>query len=547
VLAEVGVLLMMLYIGMEIHPNEMFKASWAGLLAAFGGFITPFILGYYTVILFGGEALAGLFVGIAVGVTSRATKSRILVDLKLLGTRVAHVLMAGALFSDTAALVVFAGILSVVDAGSLDFAGISVVAGKAILFFVVTAAVGWFLLPYVTRRMSVAGMTNRTLNATLILMVALFFGTLAELAGLHSILGAFIAGLFLREGMLERRLFDDINKLVHDVSIGFLAPVFFVTAGFEVSFAVFRTDLWLLIAILVVATVGKIAGTVLFYLPSGNGWREGLAVGTGMNGRGAVEIIIAGLGLQMGIIDNTIFSILVFMAIFTTATVPLLLTWTVNWLRRRGELVSAADARDGVLIVGAGPTARAFARQLGEEQPVRLIDTNRENSDAALKEGLDAVWGDANRERDLARAGAEMTQAMIAMTPNPGANVIAAQIAFLVYEIPEIYVMVGASTTGGMSTILADINAQPICAYPVNIRKWDDRVRHDLARVVEIPVAEKAALGSVLEQIGGEEVLPLLIRREGDNRLPCSTLTVRPGDVVMALRSVSTPAERPAS
>lgn len=102
VLGELGILLMMLYVGMEINPRDLGKASWPGLLAAIGGFIVPFVLGYFAVIWLGGTPMGALFVAIAVGVTSLATKSRILADLKLLNTRVAHVLMAGALVSDSA-------------------------------------------------------------------------------------------------------------------------------------------------------------------------------------------------------------------------------------------------------------------------------------------------------------------------------------------------------------------------------------------------------------------------------------------------------------
>ncbi|MBD3293122.1 MAG: sodium:proton exchanger [Armatimonadia bacterium] len=546
VLAEVGVLLMMLYIGMEIHPDELFKASWPGVLAAFGGFITPFVGGYFVTIWFGGEPLAALFVGIAVGVTSLATKSRILVDLKLLGTRVAHVLMAGALFSDSAALVVFAGILGVVDVGALDAGTISVVAGKALLFFIVTAAVGWKLLPYVTNRMARAGLTNRTLNATLILMLALLFSYMAELAGLHAILGAFIAGLFLREGMLERRLFADINKLVHDMSIGFLAPIFFVIAGFEVTFDVFTTDLWLLIAILVVATVGKILGTALFYLPSGHGWREGITVGAGMNGRGAVEIIIAGIGLQMGIIDNTIFSILVFMAIFTTATVPLLLTWTVNWLRSRDELVVSGQARDGVLIIGAGPTARLLARRIGEKQPVWLVDANIDHCEAARDAGFHAVCSNAKTEESLALANAERAQALIAMTPNAETNIIASQIGFLVFDVPEIYVMIDEQITKGMGNILRDIGARDMCAFPVDIEEWDYLVSHEQAEVVEEEVTKQTSLGAFVDHFEGA-MLPLIVRRQGEIAFPCSAAMIDAGDTVIALERARTLADSDSS
>ncbi|MFO7875848.1 MAG: cation:proton antiporter, partial [Desulfovermiculus sp.] len=139
VLSEVGIILLMAYIGIEIDFRDLKKASWAGFMAAIGGFLVPFVLGFLIIQWFGGTAISGLFVGIAVGVTSLATKSRILVDLKLLNTRVAYILMAGALVSDTLALLVFAGIMSFADPGSIDLIGLVIVAGKAVAFFVVNS------------------------------------------------------------------------------------------------------------------------------------------------------------------------------------------------------------------------------------------------------------------------------------------------------------------------------------------------------------------------------------------------------------------------
>ncbi|MFW5867575.1 MAG: cation:proton antiporter, partial [Armatimonadota bacterium] len=359
---------------------------------------------------------------------------------------------------------------------------------------------------------------------------------MAELAGLHAILGAFIAGLFLREGMLERRLFNDINKLVHDMSIGFLAPIFFVTAGFEVTFDVFQTDLWFLITVLAVATLGKIVGTALFYLPSGFGWREGLTVGAGMNGRGAVEIIIAGIGLQMGIIDNTIFSILVFMAIFTTATVPLLLTWSVNWLRSRDELVTAGEARDGVLLIGAGPTALLLAERIAERHPVWLMDINEHHCEAAREAGFHVVCSHAKSEKSLREANAENATALLAMTANAETNILAAQIAFLSFDVPEIYVMTDERITTGMRTILTDIGAKDMCAFPVDIEEWDYLVSHGKATVIERRIEKETTLGAVVNEAGVEDILPLLIQREDGTSFPCSTVKLTPGDIVLALQ-----------
>ncbi len=537
ILAELGVLLMMLYIGMEIDPGELAKASWAGFLAAIGGFVTPFVLAYFTVIWFGGTTLAGLFVGIAAAITSLATKSRILVDLHLLDTRVAHVLMAGALISDTLALVVFAAIMGVVDVGSVDLAGIGLVTLKASVFFAVTVAAGYKVFPWVGRRLTEAGLTGRTFHFTLVLLIAVSFAELAELAGLHSILGAFIAGLFIRDNVLGRTLARDLMEAVREASLGFLAPIFFVTAGFAVSFRVFTgADLGLFLAIMAVAIFGKIAGTALFYLPSGNGWREGITVGMGMNGRGAVEIIVAGIALERGLITQEIFSILVFMAIFTTAMVPVMLKWGVDWLRGRGELVRAHDERRGTLIVGAGPLGRLIGRMLAPSRPVWMLDSNPERCAQAERDGLEAFCGNALQEQALSEAGAPQADSLIALTTNPEVNALAARLAREVFDVPEVYVIQVQQEVKERDAALRHLHASSLFGGSVARGEWERIVAMGAYRESEIDV-EAAATGEDFAQMLRQgKALPVVVRRD-DDALPFHAgIPLRPGDRVVVLR-----------
>lgn len=540
VLAEIGVLLMMLYIGMEIDPKELFKASWAGMLAALGGFITPFTLAYLTVTGFGGSSAAGLFVGIAAGVTSLATKSRILVDLNLLNTRIAHVLMAGALISDTLALIVFAAIIGIFDGGGVSAQEIGLVAGKAVLFFAVVSSIGLYIFPPFWRRLAKAGLTGRTFNATLVLLVALLFAEFAHLAGLHAILGAFLAGLFLREGtVLEPKLSHQLNSLVHDMSIGFLAPIFFVTAGFHVSLDVFQNSLLLLTAVTVVATVGKIVGTALFYLPSGYGWREGITVGAGMNGRGAVEIIIAQIGLELGIITAEIFSVLVFMAIFTTATVPIFLKYTTEWLDRRGELVRSTDERQGVLILGAAPTARLLAHHLAKNKRVVLIDTNQHNCKVAKVEGLNVVHGNGLDEDILQDAEAGTMKTFLALTPNPEVNVLAANLAHDVFTISDVKVLLThASLLLRRSTDRQGFTS--INALWEDIIEWDVWIERGEVESVNLMVRKQQNISSLFDEFhGGSDMLALIIKR-GEHLISFPTQDmVKEGDQIIALKHIN--------
>lgn len=533
VLADLGILVMMLYIGMEIDPKELGRASKGGILAALGGFITPFVLCYFAILWSGGTQMAAIFVGVAAGVTSLATKSRILVDLHLLDTRIAHVLMAGALIADTLSVIIFAAVIGVAEVGALDVQAVMLTLLRAVAFFVVAGLVGTRLLPLVAKRLERLGTTP---TFTFVLLVGLIFAEGAELAGMHGILGAFLAGLFFREQVFGRSLSHHLMDLVRHASIGFLAPIFFVIAGFGVTLDVLVTSPGLLMTVIGLATVGKIAGTAIFYLPTGHGWREGLVIGLGMNGRGAVEIIVAQIGMSLGLISQEIFSILVFMAIATTATVPLLLKWGTAWLQRRGELVRSAGERNGVLLVGASATARALGRVLARSQPVWVIDRNVDRCNQARRDGLEAVVGDALDERILAQAQASQVRTFIAVTPNPEVNALAARLAREVFFVPQVHVL-NTGDEEGHAALAAHLGITMLFAGPVEMLDWDYRVEHGEAEIKGIAMTEPASADELFRNLGDENpAIPVALRRR-DEYLPFHTGTlVQAGDRVILMR-----------
>lgn len=529
VLAQVGVLLMMLYVGLEINFSDVKRASWPGFLAAIGGFIVPAVMGYALSHTFGFDFIASLFIGMAMGVTALVVKSRILLELNILDTRISHVMMVGSLITDTLCLIIFAGILSLSEVGSLNVAEIALILLRVIAFFVVTWFVGLRIVPRLYAWLHSRNYNGRTFNATLILLIAFLFAEAAELVGLHGVIGTFLAGLYLREAIASRKLSHDMTGLVKDVSLGFLAPIYFVTAGFQVSFGVFREDLALLLLLIAAAVVGKVIGTALFYLPSGFGWREGVVIGAGMNGRGVVEIIIANIGLQAGIINQEVFSILVFMAIITTAMTPTTLQWGINWLKRRNELVRSGG-RDGVVIVGAGPVARVLAKELSSSNPVTLIDANETNCQEAEKLGLAVVRGNALNSDILSSAKIEEAGTLITLTPNPQVNVMIAQRARELFLVPDLRIHLTEKGDKELTEIIKELNAKPLFANPVNILEWDEKL---LANEVQ-------AVSQTIEQTDVETglVLPLLVVR-GQVKKLFSSQDLEPGDRVLTLsRSV---------
>ncbi|WP_435551992.1 cation:proton antiporter [Natrinema sp. CGMCC1.2065] len=353
VLSELGVFLLMVYVGMEVDLRELFELGPQSLLIAFGAFVIPFGLGYAAGVWLGVSVGAALFLGLAMAATSLATKSRILADLELLDTRIANVLLGGALASDVGVLIAFAGVDSYVTAGALEPSEIGVILLQAAGFFAATLLIGYRFLPYawrsIERQRERYGFVDRTTAFTFALLVSLLFAQLATLADLHMIIGGFMAGMFLRQADVEPGLYEHMHTVMYDLAMGLFAPIFFVTVGFQITFDVFADSLAVLAALVAIAFLGKIVGSWLFSLPTSLTSREGLVVGFGMNGRGTVEIIIAEVAFQAGVIDQSMFSILVFIAVFTTALVPVTVTWGVRLLESRDELVyvdSATPAED---------------------------------------------------------------------------------------------------------------------------------------------------------------------------------------------------------
>ncbi|RKD95027.1 cation:proton antiporter [Halopiger aswanensis] len=352
-LADLGVFLLMVFVGMEVDLRELFRLGPQSLLIAFGAFVIPFGLGYVAGVWLGVSTGAALFLGLAMAATSLATKSRILADLDLLDTRIANVLLGGALASDVGVLVAFAGVDSYVTAGELDPTEIALILGQTLAFFVITLVIGYRFLPvawhFIERQRERYGFVDRTTAFTFALLVSLLFAQLATLADLHMIIGGFMAGMFLRQADVEPDLYEHMHTVMYDLAMGLFAPIFFVTVGFEIGFGVFVDSFGILALLVAIAFLGKIVGSWLFALPTSLTSREGLVVGFGMNGRGTVEIIIATVALEAGVIDQSMFSILVFIAIFTTALVPVTVTWGVRLLERADELVyvdASATAHD---------------------------------------------------------------------------------------------------------------------------------------------------------------------------------------------------------
>jgi Kef-type K+ transport system membrane component KefB len=336
-IAEMGIFFVMFYTGVEMDPKELLEHIRPSLAVALGGFVLPFFLGYVTARAFGGTTYQSLVVGLGISITAIAVNSVILHSMRINKTTLGHIIIGAAIADDILALVALSVVMGLAKTGTVDVAGIAWVVFKVVAFFAATILLGQFVLPRFTRRLH-----DREGKAFTFAMVsALAMAYLAEQAGLHLIIGAFLAGQFVRKEIMDEKIYEAISDRFFGLSYGFLVPIFFASLSFHLhftwqwGFVIFASVLTL------VAVIGKLAGSamgLLFFRR--NPW-ESAIVGFGLNGRGAVELVIASVVLKLSgelmssgaltepLLTQDQFSALIIMAFVTTLAAPITLRWSV--------------------------------------------------------------------------------------------------------------------------------------------------------------------------------------------------------------------------
>jgi Kef-type K+ transport system membrane component KefB len=330
-LADLGVFFLMFYAGMELDPRELLEHFGLAAAVAAGGFVLPFAAGFGVAHLFGASTFQALFIGLGASITAIAVQARILKEMEIHRSKVGHVVIGAAIADDIFALIAFSILTGLARTGRVEPGLVLLLFGKVAAFFAATILIGQFVMPRITTRLKDA----EARGFTFALLTALAMGFLAELAGLNLIIGAFLAGQFVRREVVSPELYEKLNDRVGSLVYGFLGPVFFVSLSFHVSFGLSGAEWGFLAALVAVAILGKIVGCGLPALAAGRGWRESVVIGLGMNGRGAVELVVANTVMAMsakllagGVIREPLltqsqFTILVLMAFVTTVVAPI--------------------------------------------------------------------------------------------------------------------------------------------------------------------------------------------------------------------------------
>lgn len=317
VFSELGVLFLLFQVGLELKDFKLMRVGWDALAIAVLGVVLPFVLGRQIMLALGHPQIEAAFVGASMVATSVGITAKVLADLGLLDKRASKIILAAAIIDDVLGLIVLA-VVSSVAKGTVNYVELGLTALLAIGFTVAVAQFGTRtfekLVPRIDRVM-------KSSKSQFILSITLLFGLsiLASRAGVAAIIGAFLAGLALASSISEE------TKTQTAGVTEFLVPFFLVGIGLHMDLSVFKRPetMWVCGLILFAAIVSKLVGCGL------GAWRLGfgdaMRVGVGMVPRGEVGMVVAQIGLSMGVIPKDVYAIVVFMSIATTMVAPSLL------------------------------------------------------------------------------------------------------------------------------------------------------------------------------------------------------------------------------
>jgi Kef-type K+ transport system membrane component KefB/nucleotide-binding universal stress UspA family protein len=341
--AQFGILLLLLLTGMETDLKLVRQTGRASVYASLMGIIVPFACGVAL-----GEMLpesmlpdpekrliTSLFLGTALSIASVKIVAVVVREMNFLRRVVGQVILASAIIDDSIGWIIVSIIFSLALHGAIEPLSVAQSVIGTVLFMLASFTVGRRLVFFAIRWVN-DNLVSEFAVITAILVIMSLMALITYLIGVHTVLGAFVAGILIGESPI---LTKHIDEQVRGLITAFFAPVFFGIAGLSADLTILADpQIALLTAgLIVIASIGKFSGAFVGAEIGGLTRREGFALACGMNARGSTEVIIATVGLSMGALNQNLFTMIVAMAVITTMAMPPTLRWALSRIPMRKE------------------------------------------------------------------------------------------------------------------------------------------------------------------------------------------------------------------
>lgn len=336
VISDLGVFLLVIIAGLEINFEDILKSlRGKNIVISLLAFFLPILSGFFVGISFDQDVLTTVFIGLCVAITALPVSVRILMDLGKLNSKIGQKIVSVAVFDDVIALTILGILLDLKDVEKT----FTVVTNSVLytllklIFFMLIIALTYRMIKKLSNKENfIENQLNTILSYlkgkeslfAVFFVFILIFASITESIGLHFIIGAFFASMFITKDLVGEKHLETFHNTTNSMAMGFLAPIFFAGIGLEFQFSSIE-NYGLLVAIILVSFLSKILGGFIGGKIVGYSNPFSFAMGIGLNARGIMELVIANIAYKSGIINIEIFSMLVIMGLITTISTPILL------------------------------------------------------------------------------------------------------------------------------------------------------------------------------------------------------------------------------
>ncbi|MBX7223015.1 MAG: cation:proton antiporter [Blastocatellia bacterium] len=313
-LSEIGVILLLFTVGLEVNPTALFKVGKLALGVAVSGVLVPFLAGWLLMRVIGAPFTESMFLGAALVATSVGITARVLGGMGVLAAQSSQIILGAAVIDDILGLMVLS-VVSSLAKGSVNLAELALTGGLSVGFTLFVVLVGSKIAKKARPRIEKLRVNEAFFVVGMVLCLGLSW--LSTVVGVAAIIGAFLAGMALSEVSEDTALHQQAGSVME-----FSVPFFLVGIGMQLDLSVFRSPqvIGLAVGTTILAVITKLLACGAAALPLGK--RAALQVGMGMVPRGEVGIIVAQIGLGLGVLPKELYAVVVFMAVATTLVAP---------------------------------------------------------------------------------------------------------------------------------------------------------------------------------------------------------------------------------
>jgi Kef-type K+ transport system membrane component KefB/nucleotide-binding universal stress UspA family protein len=341
--AQIGILMLLLLAGMETDLSLVRSVRRAAVSASVAGIAIPFACGFTLGQFLPDELLphpdqrliASLFLGTALSISSVKIVAVVVREMNFFRRNIGQVILASAIVDDTIGWIIIAITFGLAQHGMFDWFALGKGVLGTLLFLAISFTIGRRLVARLIRWTNDNFVSEAPVIAAILVVMGLMALT-TDLIGVHTVLGAFVAGILVGESPILTR---QIDEQLRGLTAGLFMPVFFGVAGLSADLTVLKDpDLALLtLGLILIASIGKALGAFTGGYFGGLSLRESIALATGMNARGSTEVVVATIGLSLGLLSQTLFTMILAMAVITTMAMPPSLRWALGRLPMRTE------------------------------------------------------------------------------------------------------------------------------------------------------------------------------------------------------------------